>query len=262
MRQTAGPHNLRPCAVVLRVAQHIKHAVLHGAHERLGDAVGQRHVLMHGEVAFHGVHHDVGSAGGGLIGRQGEGTLRIHNTEAAAAQVAVDAQFQTRFLVGYHAAVAHLAAGGRNGEHGTDGQASLRGILAEPEVPHITLIGHAVADSLRRVDHAASTYGQNEVDLFLAAKFDTFSHQREAGVGHHAAQHDIGYAGLLEQSLHLIEQTRAFGALTAVVNEHFLTAISLYELGHLLLRLFAENHLGRSIEIEIFHAVVIVVWVS
>ena len=209
--QRTSPHNLGAVSIVFGVGKHFKDAVLHGAQQRLGNGVGQRHVFILREVALHGVHHDIGSTCCRLIGWQGVGQLRIHNAEAATAQVAVDAALQQSFVAGDNATVGHLAACCGNGQYDADRQTGLRRGLAGPEVPHIAVVAHAIADGLGRVDNASATYGEDEVYLFAATEFNAFVDLRQQRVGDDATQLDKADASLTQSVEGAVEQTGTTG---------------------------------------------------
>ena len=249
----SAPHDLRPLAIVLGIFQHGKHGGLHPAQHGLGQVGGQVHVVVLGEIAFHGVHHHVGDAGRRLIGRQGERAARVHNGKLGPRHVVAIAQLHVAVLVGDDAGLAHLAAGGGDGEHGGHGEHLFRLGLAKVEVPHVAVVAHAVGYALRRVDDAAPAHGEDEVHTLPAAQVDALLGFRQPRIGHHAAQGEHLQAALAKQAADFVEQARALGALTAVVNQHFRAAILLCQTSHLLLRLFAEHHFRRRVVIKVFH---------
>ena len=84
------------------------------------------------------------------------------------------AKLYVAVLVGYHTAVAHLAACRGYGEDGTNGHARLRNSLSQVKVPHVTVVTHAVAYCLGRVDDGASADGNDEVDTLATAQVYAF----------------------------------------------------------------------------------------
>ena len=144
----AAPHNLGAVAIVLRILQHGEDGGLHAAQHGLGQVGGQVHIVVLREIALHGVHHHVGHAGSRLIGRQGEGAVRIHDGKLRARHVVRVAQLHVAVLVGDDAGFAHLAAGSGNGQHRCHGQHRLRFGLAQVEVPNITVEAYAIGNAL------------------------------------------------------------------------------------------------------------------
>ena len=69
VRQAASPHNLCAVTIVGGTNHHLQRTVFHRLHQSLGQRIGQRHVLMDGEITLHRMHHDVGGSGSGLIRR-------------------------------------------------------------------------------------------------------------------------------------------------------------------------------------------------
>ena len=103
MGQRASPHNLSPQTIVIRLAQHLDSTVLHRTQQCFGNGVGQCHLIIFREVALHRVHHNIGTASRSLIGWQRIGALRVHNGEATAAEVAIDATLDKFLILGDNA---------------------------------------------------------------------------------------------------------------------------------------------------------------
>ena len=152
------------------------------------------------------MHHNVRTAGSRLIGRQGIGTLWVHDTETASAQVAVDTPLDGSLVLRNDATARHLAASSRYGEHHTDGQTLRRNSLPCPEVPHIAFITHTITDGLGRIDDAATTYSQDEVHSLRTTEGNAFLHLRQQRVRHYPTQLHKGYTCLVEQGIDLVQQ--------------------------------------------------------
>ena len=220
----------------------------HGAQQPLGEFVGELEGLLGGEVALHGVHHDVHAAARRLIPRQCDRELGVHDRELGAAVIGVAALLDAQLLVGDHAAVAHLGAGGCDGEHHADGRAA-RGLAdARVEVPGIAAAGEAVADGLGGIDDRAAAHGEDEVHALGARELEALVDEREARVGHNAAQLDVGKARLVEGGTHAVDKSRAHSRLPAKMHEHLGGAELLGELARLALGTKTELDLrGRVI---------------
>ena len=197
------------------------------------------------------MHHYVGSAGCRLVGWQSVGALGVHHGKAASAQVAVDASLEQSLVGSDDAARRHLATGSGDGEHHANGQALLGHGFPSPEVPHVAVVGHAVAYGLGGVDHAASTHGEDEVYLLAAAQVDALAHLRQQWVGHHAAQLAKLDAGTTQLLPHHVEQSRPLRRASTIVDEHLLAATGSHQFTNLLLRLTAKHHSRGGIKIEI-----------
>ena len=155
--------------------------------------------------------------------------------------------------MGDDAARRHLGTGGRDGQYDTYGQRCLRHSLSVPEIPHVTLIGYAVSDGLRRVDDRSATDGQDEIDTLTAAETDALLHLRQQGVGHYPTQLHKVNIRLMEHLFHTVEKAVATGAATSVVDEHLRAAILFDQLRKPGLRLTSEHHPRRGIEIKVLH---------
>ncbi len=199
------------------------------------------------------MHQDVHAAAGRLVGGQGGGELRVHDGEAGTADVVVVAPLDAALVFGDDAAVAHLAACGGDGEHHAHRQAGLGPAGPVVELPHVGLLRQAIGDGFGGVDDAAASHGQNEVYTLLPAQLNAAVHQRQPGVGHHAAQLGVGDLRLIQRGLDPHQQPGPDHAAAAVVNQHFFAALGLDQRAGLLLRALAEHHLGGGVIDEIEH---------
>ena len=219
MGQAAGPHDLRPGLIVLGIVPEDPGILHDSAHQPLGQRVSELHVVPTAQIALHGVHEDVHTAAGRLVVGEGEGELRVHDGEAGAAEVVVIPPLHHPLVLGDHAAVAHLAARRRDGEHRTHRHTRRGPAGVVVEVPHVPLVGQAVADGLRGVDRAAAPHGQEEVHPLPAAQLDPLTDQGQPGIGHHAPQLHIGDPLPLQRGLDPVQQAGADHAAAAVVDQ-------------------------------------------
>ena len=251
--ETAGPHDFGAGTVVSRVAEQEAGVVHDRAQQAFGEAVGQFHGTVFGEVTFHGVHHDVGAAAGRLPGRQRFGVLRVHDGEPGPADVVVVAALEPAFLFRDDRGIAHFTARGGQGQDDADGQAGrcLAGVGVK--VPDIAVVGAAVADGFGRVDDAAAADGQQKVGAFLPDEADAFTDQGEAGVGDHAAEFAEGDARFLQQGFDAVEKAAADDAALAVVDQDFFGVLLAEQGGKLGNRIFAEHDFRRGVVHEIAH---------
>ena len=199
------------------------------------------------------MHHNVRRAAGRLVGGQGVGQLGVHHRELAPAQVAVVPPLDAALLLGDNAGIAHLAACRGDGQHRAQGGAGLGGVLPVVQVPHVKVVGQAVANGLGGVDHAAAAHRQQEVHALLLAQFNALVHQREPGIGLHPAQRHVGDARRVQRGVHPVQQAAFLGALPAKVNQHFRGALLLAQLANLVFHTFAKDHLGGGLEHKIVH---------
>ena len=188
------------------MAEHLVGSILHSAQQGFRDSVGKRGILVFREVALHRVHHDVGSTGCRLIGRQRISALGIHDGELTATEVAVDAPLDEPVVFRDDTTRRHLGTGGGNRQHDANRQALLGCRLSFPEVPHVTLVGYTIGDGLCRVDDTAATDGEDKVYLFTAAETDSLFHFREQRVGHYPTQPHKGDACLVQHLFHFVEK--------------------------------------------------------
>ena len=169
MRKAARPHDLGAMQVVVRLLQYFERAVLYGADEAFGNGVGYGHVIIVGEVAFQRVHDDIYYAGCRLIGRQCKGALRVHYGKLAAELIAAVVFFQVAVFVGNDCGIAHFATCCREGEHGSQGEASVHfGFMGE-EIPNVSFVGYPHGDSFGGIDYAAAADSQDEIYTFGTA---------------------------------------------------------------------------------------------
>ena len=199
------------------------------------------------------MHHDVGSAAGGLVSGEGVGQFRVHHGEFAPAQVTVVPTLDAAFFLGDHAGIAHLAACRGDGEHGTDGGAARGGVLVVVQIPHVKIVGKAVADGLGRVNDATAAYRQQEIHALFAAQLDAPIDQRQPGVGLYPAQGNIGDTSLIQRGIHPVQQAAFLGALPTEVDQHFSSALFFAQLPHLVFYALAEDHLGGRLEYKLVH---------
>ena len=253
VRQASGPHDLRPGVVVLRILRQDLRVLLHRAQQALRQRVGDLHVPAVGEVPLHGVHHDVRAAAGRLVVRQGHGQFRVHDRELRPAVVAAVAALHQALFLRDHGAVAHFAARRRDGQDDAQGQAGRGLALVIIEIPHVAVVGHAVADGLRAVDGAAAAHGQQEVYAFLFAQFNAFVHQAQVRVRHRTAQGHKGNARRFQRIRDPLQQAGADHAAAAVMDQDLSAAEFLHQVGDPGFRALSENHFRGGIVIESEH---------
>mgnify|MGYP007028319714 CR=1 FL=1 len=245
VRETARPHHLGPGLVVGRVGVEDDRVLHHGAQQALGQRVGQLHIAAIGEIALHGVHHDVGAAGLGLIVGQGLGELGVHDGELRAADVVVVGPLLVGVHPGDDAAVGCFAARRRDGQDAGHRQAPRPcGCVRYSSQTSFSGFGQAVGDGLGRVDDAAAAHGQQEVDAVLFADADALVDLVEVGVRHDAAQRPAGNASLGQRIFGPVQHTGADGALAAVDDEDTGAAVFAHQRAHALFGAFAEDDPG------------------
>ena len=241
------PQDLGAGAVVLRVREDLEDVVHQVPHQGLCDGVGEVHVVIVGEIALHRVHDHVRDAGRRLVRGQGEGADRVHDGELGPAQLVGIAQLHVAVLVRDDAGFAHLAARGR------DREVALRRGLAQVEVPDFAVIRDAAGDGLGRVDDGTAADGEDEIHALLAAQVDALVDEGQPRVRNDPAQADEVHAAVAEQAADLVQQAGLLGALTAVMDQHLVTAVLLHESGHFFLGLLPEHDFGRGVIDEISH---------
>ena len=252
--QHAGPHEVCTGGVVVRVGNGPGSGVYHGAHESLAQTVRQGHVGGVGEVALTDVGQHVHSAAGGLIGGQGAGVAGVEDGELGADGVALGAApLEIACLLGDDAAVAALAAGGRDGQHRAHGEGGGDGSLAGEEVPEVPVVAHAHADGLGGIDDAAAAQGQQEVHALLAAKLDALIHLAAAGVGLDAGQLHIRQLCLGQGGGDGVIGAVFLHGAAAVDQQHLAAAEAAHQCAGVFLLPVAEGKEGGSIEGKVIH---------
>ena len=99
VRERAHPHEVRTSVVVARVLHDAGRCLHRRADEPAGDVVGHGHGGLPREEALHHVADHIGDARGGLVRRQREGELGIHDGHSGAVEVGVDAALHAQLVV-------------------------------------------------------------------------------------------------------------------------------------------------------------------
>ena len=253
VRKAARPHDLSACVVVLRVVAQNLRLLHHRAHQRFGDAVRDFHGVALHKIALQRVHQNIRAAACRLVIRQGHGQFGVHDGELRAADVVVIAALDAAFFLGDDGGVAHLASGSGDGQDDADRQAAGGAARVVIQRPDIAVHAHAVADRLCRVNDASAADGKDEIDAFLAAKLDALIDEGQMRIRHDAAELNMRNACRVQRRLNLIEQTAAACALSAVMDQNLLAALSADKLTDLILRSTAKIDVSRGIVTEIAH---------
>ena len=252
--EAAAPHELAHGVVVLLVFQGLPAVSYDRAQESGGDLVGHLISLGVGEIAVQRVHHDVHDAAGHLVAGKGIGELRVHDRKFHAVERRVDAGFAPDLLVGENRGVAHLAAGGGDGEDDAHGKALRERGLFRPDIPELCVrVGRAVGDAFGGVDDAAASDGQDKVSIEIQRLFHAFLGQGEAGIGLHAADLRPGDISRVQLALDSLEQTAAPDAASAVDDQHTAAVPAADSRRCLGLGVLSENDLRGSVVYEILH---------
>ena len=138
-----APHDFGPRIVILGLLQGDFRVAHNIAQQSCGDIVYQSQLLrlLAGEITLQSVDHDVGTAAGGLVGGQRIGQLRVQQGEFSVAVIGGKSTLEHALVLGNHGGVAHLAAGGSDGQHDADGRAACNFLFASIVIPDIALIG-------------------------------------------------------------------------------------------------------------------------
>lgn len=125
--------------------------------------------------------HDVGGAGGGLVGRHREGVGGVADGDGRIGIAVADLLAEGH--VGDHTATVELGAGRRDGEHVDDGQCAQLAMARGDHVPQVALPEDAGRDGLAAVDGGATANCQDDVDAVLSAELHAALDRLDAGVG-------------------------------------------------------------------------------
>ena len=155
------------------------------------------------------MHHYIHAAACRLICGKSVGELGVHYRKFALAVVAVERALEHILVIGDNRAVAHFAAGGRYGKHGSHRSAALADGLADVKVPHVAVIFESRTDGLAGVDDAAAADGKDEVNAFLFAQVDALIDEGEMRIGDDAAKLDMRDVRRVEGRFDLVEQAAA-----------------------------------------------------
>ena len=110
VRKAACPHHFGSCFVIPRIIAQNQRIFHNGTEQGFRDAIGDFHMAAVRKVAFHRMHHDIGTAAGGLVIRQGHSQRRIHHRKTRSAKIRIVAALLVFFLFGDDGGIAHLTA--------------------------------------------------------------------------------------------------------------------------------------------------------
>ncbi len=220
--QRARPHDVRSRIVILRFSHHDPCGCHDRAQKPRCDVIGNRHRGSPAEVALHDMRHHIGDTGSGLIRRQREGKLGVHERCDGPDDVRSNAAFQPKLIVADNAGVRRLGAGGRNGEHAGNGQGMGNGRLLAREIPRIALVIVGNANSLGAIDDAAAANRQNNVDALLTSNGNAFANAGNLWVRTHATQLAHQQSGIRKRCFHAVERSATDHRSFAVHNQYAL----------------------------------------
>ena len=248
MCQRGRPHHLGAGIVVARVGVQHFGVVYDGAQQAFGQRIGQFHRAAVDKITLHRVHHDVGTAGLGLVVRQGHGQFGVHDGKLRAGQVVVVGALFLGVGVGDDAAVAHLRTSGGDGQHGCNREAGFGLALARVQLPDIMLrLSQAVSDGLAGVDDRTAADSQQEVYAVGLGQLNALAHLGQMRVRHNAAQFHVEDARLIQRLLDAVQHAGTHSALAAVVDQHAGAAKLLHQLADSFDRTFTERDFGRGV---------------
>ncbi len=219
MAEHAGPHDVGAGIVVVGVGQHARRLGADGVHERQVQIVGHRHRAQVVEEALQQVAEHVGKASGCLEGRQGESELGVHERVARTVVVVGVAGLAAQLVVGDDRVLRGLAAGGGMVSTTAMGSVDGLGALRLEQLPHVVFDARAVGDGLRGVHDAAAAHRDDPVDPLALAQGHALAHERDLGVGPHAAKLVNGHARTLERIAHARDQPACHRRSAAEVDE-------------------------------------------
>ena len=153
VHQASRPHDLGSIAVIGWIIQHKRDGVPHTPQTGFCDVGGHVHVVILAEISLHGVHHHIRHASRSLVGRKGEGTLRIHDGKLGSGKGVAVPNLHVSVIIRYHACLTHLTARSWYGEYGSHGKHGGRSGFSKIEIPDLTRVRNSVSNGLRRVYH-------------------------------------------------------------------------------------------------------------
>ena len=192
VRQGARPHHFRAGFVILRIGVKDLRVFHNCAKNRLRDLIRQFHVAALREITLHRVHHNIRTAGLGLIIRQRFCQIRIHHGKAGACQIiVVGALFSGQFIRD-DTAVAHLTACSRDRQNACDRETAHGTAFALEKLPHIVIrIRQRIGNCLCRINHGSAADSKEEINIVLFCEFDAFTHFSQMRVGDYSAKFNV-----------------------------------------------------------------------
>ena len=213
-------------------------------------------MLLGGEVALHGVHHDVRARRCRLVSGCRIGELGVHDGKEGPPALAVvrvlEHPVPERVDV-HDRGVRGLRAGAGERGDGAERGDPVGAHLVHEEVLEVEVVGEAVGDGLRGIDHGPAADGEDEVDALAPAELDAALCERETRVGHDAAEFHVLDALLGEALLDAGEKAGVAHMAASPVDEDLVAAELLDETARLQLGVPAEDHLGWDEVFEVDH---------
>ena len=252
VRHHAGPHDVCPRFIVIRIGDYARPFMDHGQQQGFNQPVCNFNLGGVGQIPFIEMSHDVRDPGRGLERRERLGQSGVQNREFRTDGVSGGAALEHPVLQGNDTVRTAFAAGGRNRQHRADGERFFN-IFSAVEIPKIAVIDRSGGNGFGRVDGAAAAHGQNKIDLFFPAQFDSFIDQAAAGIGFHAAETERDKAFRFQGSFHPVDQPGTEGAAPAEVNQDPAAAEAFNQSSGLIFRIFTENKAGGGIKSKVVH---------
>ena len=229
--ETSCPHDFGACLEVSGVVPEDLRVFHDRPEKAFRDLIRQLQGIPRNKIALHSVHHDIGAACCGLVRRQCDGELRIHDREFRAGDVVVVAAlFSCRFVCDDRA-VAHLTAGSGDGDDDADGKASGSLSFMIVQFPYVLVrLGKTVSNSFAGIDHGAAAHSQDEVQLLLQSDGNAFPDFGDPGIRDHTAKLRVEDAFLIQGSTDSGQQAGSYCAAAAVMDQDPGAAAFLHEL--------------------------------
>ena len=197
------------------------------------------------------MYHDISAAAGCLVGRQGIGKLRVHNSEFAVAVIGRKTALEHAVLVGDNAAVAHFAACCRNSQHCAERSAGGNLFFLSIIIPHISGVGKTVTNALGAVDNTAAADCENKINVFLTAQFYALFNHGKLRIRHNASQQYVFQACVLQAGA--VQQTAFLGAVAAEVYKYLVGTIIFTPFTCFVFGIFTEDYLCRCVNLKMIH---------
>ena len=204
----AAPHYISARTIVLRVGHHLGRFLDYGLENPFRNPVGDLNIRGVGKISFKNVRHHVRHTARGLIVRQGERQLRVHEGEPRAQRyLGADADLMEAVEFCNHGVARTFTACRGNSKHNPDGERRLYFTLTAIKVPEITGVGSSGGNSFRGIDSASAPDGEESLEAIFAHNADAFVNAVVGGIRLDAAQFTICDSGLIERVLYPCEQT-------------------------------------------------------
>jgi hypothetical protein len=252
MRKGAGPHDLAPDVIIIRLFMHQISVIYDVLHRAFKQSVRNADGTDIREVSLHHMRQNIRDTAACLIRRQRVGKFRVHDGKRRIDQIAVQSPFQLALFLCDNAAGTGFASGRGYSQYHANGERRFGALCARIEIPDVSIIRNTHGDGFSGVYRTSAADCENQIDIVLAADLDAFVYEREPGIRLHPAELDIFDAGPFQAGNDPIVYAVFLDAAAAVMKQYLFAVLFCFS-AKLFFGAFAEDDLCRVFEFKIDH---------